>query len=109
VPFEITFTLIEPGPTDTGFGAALDRAPESEVYDATPAGDVRRAIASGDFKLTGDADRTVAAMIEAGDTSQPTARVTLGGTAYISIEKALTARLDALRAQRDVAFAADRS
>lgn len=109
VPFGITFTLIEPGPTDTGFGAALDRAPESEVYDATPAGEVRRAIANGDFIVTGNADRTVAAMIEAGDTAQPTARVTLGGTAYKSIERALTSRLDALRAQRDVAFAADRS
>lgn len=108
-PFGITMTLIEPGPTGTGFGAALDRAPESAVYAATPAGEVRRAIAGDDFVLTGDADRTVAAMIVAGDAEAPAQRVTLGSTAFNSIERALTGRLDALRAQRHVAFAADRS
>lgn len=108
-PFRITMTLIEPGPTGTGFGAALDRADESALYDATPAGDVRRAIATGGFELTGDAEHTVAAMIAAGDTEAPSRRVTLGSTAFNSIEQALTRRLDELRAQRIVAFAADRS
>jgi len=108
-PFGITMTLIEPGPTGTGFSAALDRADESPVYDATPAGEIRRAIATGGFELTGDADHIVAAMIAAGDTEAPSRRVTLGSTAFNSIEQALTRRLDALRAQRDVAFAADRT
>ncbi len=109
VPFGITFTLIEPGPTGTGFGDALDRAPESQAYDTTAVGEVRRAIANGNFELTGDADRTVAAMIVAGDMARPPRRVALGSTAFNSIERALSGRLDELRAQRAVAYAADRS
>lgn len=108
-PFGISFTLIEPGPTGTGFGAALDRAPETAVYDATPAGDVRRAVADGSFVITGDADRTVDAMIAAGDAQTPLRRVVLGSTAYDNIERALQQRLDALRAQKDIAYAADQS
>ena len=108
-PFGITATLIEPGPTDTGFGAALDRAEENKIYDVTPVGEIRRAIASGAFELTGDADRTVAAMIAAGDTDAPTRRVTLGSTAFNSIERALSSRLTELQAQRGIAFAADRT
>ncbi|MGF7151131.1 NAD(P)-dependent dehydrogenase (short-subunit alcohol dehydrogenase family) [Sphingomonas zeicaulis] len=108
-PFGITFTIIEPGPTGTNFGAALDRAPESPVYDATPAGAVRRAVADGSFVIKGDADRTVDAMIAAGDAEKPPRRMALGSTAYESIERALVARLEELRAQRDVAFAADMS
>jgi NAD(P)-dependent dehydrogenase (short-subunit alcohol dehydrogenase family) len=108
-PFGITTTLIEPGPTGTGFGDALDRAPATVPYDDTPAGAVRRAIADGSFVITGDADRTVDAMIVAGDTAQPSRRVTLGSTAYDNIERELTRRLDELRAQRAVAYAADRS
>jgi NAD(P)-dependent dehydrogenase (short-subunit alcohol dehydrogenase family) len=108
-PFGIDFTLIEPGPTGTGFGAALDRAAESKIYDATPAGEVRRAITDGSFELTGDADRTVDAMIAAGDDPAAARRVALGSTAFINIERELTLRLQELRAQRDVAYSADRT
>jgi NAD(P)-dependent dehydrogenase (short-subunit alcohol dehydrogenase family) len=107
-PFGISITIIEPGPTETGFGAALDCAPETEIYDATPAGAVRRAIADGSFVLTGDADRTVDAMIAAGDADHPPLRVALGSAAYMNIEKALTGRLEELRTQREVAYSADR-
>lgn len=108
-PFDIVFTIIEPGPTETGFGAALDRAPETAVYEDTPAGAVRRAVADGSFVLTGDADRTVDAMIAAGDTETPTRRVTLTSTAFDNIERELGKRLAELRQQRDLAYAADRS
>jgi hypothetical protein len=101
-------TLIEPGPTGTGFASAVDLAPALPAYDATPAGALRHAVMSGAFELVGDADRTVAAMIAAGDAAEPTRRVALGSTAYQSIEQALTARLAELRAQRDIAFSADR-
>ena len=107
-PFGITMTLIEPGPTATGFREGLDRAPASAVYDATPAGEVRRAVADGSFVLRGDAARTVEAMIAAGDAERPSRRLALGSTAYDNIERALTGRLAELRAQRDVAHAADR-
>ncbi|MFT4055242.1 MAG: SDR family oxidoreductase [Novosphingobium sp.] len=108
-PFGITFSIIEPGPTETGFGAALDRAPETQVYDDTPAGAVRRAVADGSFVLTGDADRTVDAIIAAGDAQVAARRVALGSTAFLNIERELTRRLDELRAQRELAFSADRA
>jgi NAD(P)-dependent dehydrogenase (short-subunit alcohol dehydrogenase family) len=107
-PFGIDFLLVEPGPTATNFGAGLDRAEEMSVYDATPAGAVRRAVAEGGFAVRGDASRTVDAMIAAADADKPALRLALGSTAYDSISEALAGRLDALRAQRDAALSADR-
>lgn len=108
-PFGIRFTLVEPGPTATGFGAGLDLTEPMSVYDATPAGDVRRAVLGGGFEIRGDADRTVEAMIVAADADAPPRRLTLGSAAFENIEAALAARLAELRDQRDVAYGADRS
>ncbi|MDV3458287.1 SDR family oxidoreductase [Sphingomonas sp. HF-S4] len=108
-PFGIEFTLIEPGPTGTGFGAALDRAAEDPIYHGTPAGDVRRAIAEGNFVIKGDVERTADAMIAAGDAVKPARRVALGSAAYDNIERELLRRLEELKAQRDVAYAADQA
>jgi hypothetical protein len=78
-----------------------------DVYADTPAGAVRRAIASGSFAIKGDAERTVTAMIAAADAASPALRLTLGSTAYASISRALAQRLAGLEAQREVAFSAD--
>ena len=108
-PFGIDFIIIEPGPTGTNFGASLVRATPMQVYENTPAGELRRAIAQGNFAIKGDAQRTVDAMIAAADQAHPALRLTLGSTAYDSISTALTARLDALKAQRERALSADRT
>lgn len=107
-PFGIDFVIAEPGPTVTNFGANLVRADAMDVYEQTPAGDVRRAIGDGSFVVKGDAARTVAAMIVAAESVAPPLRLTLGSTAYASVSKALSARLAALAAQQDVAQSADR-
>ncbi|PRD41609.1 short-chain dehydrogenase/reductase [Phyllobacterium phragmitis] len=107
-PFGIDFILAEPGPTATKFAAGLDSAAPTKIYDATPAGDVRRGIADGSFEIKGDAARTVDAIIAAADAERPPLRLALGSTAYESISRALEERLRAIRAQRDVAFSADR-
>jgi NAD(P)-dependent dehydrogenase (short-subunit alcohol dehydrogenase family) len=107
-PFGIDFIIAEPGPTGTNFGAALDHAERSGIYEETPAGEVRRLIAGGEFVIRGDAASTVEAIIEAADSDHPPLRLALGGTAYENIRAALTKRLEALEAQRDVAFSADR-
>jgi NAD(P)-dependent dehydrogenase (short-subunit alcohol dehydrogenase family) len=107
-PFGIDFILAEPGPTATNFGAGLVRPAPMDVYDNTPAGDVRRAIDGGGFVLKGDGARTVAAMIAAADSAEPPLRLALGSTAYESISTALTQRRTAIEAQREVAFSADR-
>lgn len=106
-PFGIDFVIVEPGPTKTGFGAGLDHAAQLDIYDATPAGDVRRAIASGAFAIKGDAERTVDAMIAAADAERAVSRLTLGSSAFANIETALTKRLDVLRAHRDISYSAD--
>lgn len=106
-PFGIDFVLVEPGPTGTSFGANLVRAAPLAAYEATPAGDVRRAITTGAFVVRGDAERTVDAMITAADEERRALRLALGGTAFESISSALTRRLAALEAQRDVAYSAD--
>jgi NAD(P)-dependent dehydrogenase (short-subunit alcohol dehydrogenase family) len=106
-PFGIDFIIVEPGPTGTNFGASLVRAAAMDIYDDTPAGAVRRAIAQGNFAIKGEAARTVDAMISAADSAKPTLRLTLGSTAYNSISRALALRLAAIEAQREVAFSAD--
>jgi NAD(P)-dependent dehydrogenase (short-subunit alcohol dehydrogenase family) len=106
-PFGIDLVIVEPGPTSTQFGAGLDHAAPMREYDDTPAGEVRRAVASNSFAIRGDARKTVAAMIVAADSAKPPLRLTLGGGAYGSISAALSERLKRLEAQRDVAFSAD--
>ncbi|WP_205624618.1 SDR family oxidoreductase [Marinobacter nanhaiticus] len=106
-PFGIDFIIAEPGPTGTNFAANLVRPPLMEVYENTPAGEVRRAVDSGSFDIKGDAARTVEAMIAAADREKPALRLTLGSTAYESISNALTRRLAELTSQRDIALSAD--
>jgi NAD(P)-dependent dehydrogenase (short-subunit alcohol dehydrogenase family) len=107
-PFGIDFIIAEPGPTGTNFGANLVRAIPLDAYAETPAGAVRRAISDGSFEIKGDAARTVSAILSAAESEKPPLRLTLGSTAYSSISQALSARLSALEAQRDVAVSADR-
>jgi NAD(P)-dependent dehydrogenase (short-subunit alcohol dehydrogenase family) len=106
-PFGIDIVIAEPGPTATEFARGLDHAPQMDVYDATPAGDVRRALSSGEFKIKGDAERTVDAMIQVADAAQPRRRIALGSTAFENIHRALSARLDDLLAQKSLTFMGD--
>ena len=108
-PFGIDFLLVEPGPTATSFKAGLDQAKPMTVYDATPAGEMRRSLSNGSFAVLGDAERTVAAIIDAADAERPPLRLALGSTAYRSISAALAHRLERLEAQRAIALSADRS
>jgi NAD(P)-dependent dehydrogenase (short-subunit alcohol dehydrogenase family) len=106
-PFGIAFTLIEPGPTRTNFGAGLVRSLPMKVYKDTSVGEVRHAMASGEFKVTGDANKMVDAMIAAADSSAPPLRLTLGSIAYGSIHKALNDRLAGLAASKTITLSTD--
>jgi NAD(P)-dependent dehydrogenase (short-subunit alcohol dehydrogenase family) len=106
-PFGIDFIIVEPGPTGTSFGASLVWPVPMELYNNTPVGALRRAIAEGGFSVRGDAGRTVDALISAADSLKPALRLTLGSTAYNSISSALSQRLAAVEAQREIAFSAD--
>lgn len=106
-PFGITFMLAEPGPSATDFSKGIVSAPVSETYENTPAGDVRRAIASGDFKITGDPVKMAQAMIEAVDRDVMPKRLALGSGTYTSIRTALEGRLAVLEAEKEITLSVD--
>jgi NAD(P)-dependent dehydrogenase (short-subunit alcohol dehydrogenase family) len=106
-PFGIDFLLVEPGPTATDFKAGLAHATPMAAYDGTPVAHIRRALEDGGFGTLADAGRSVHAMVAAMDADAPPLRLALGGNAYRSIIKALSGRLAAIEAQREVALSAD--
>ena len=105
-PFGITFTIAEPGPTRTEFGAKVVSPPALAAYDGTPAGEVRRLVADRAFQLS-EPERMVHAMIDSVDQSPAPRRLVLGSGAYSRIRAALVDRLAALDAQKDLALAVD--
>ena len=107
-PFGIGFTIVEPGPTQTGFRAGVESAPPMAAYEDTPAGAIRRAIASGGFGLPGDAARVAQAMIDNLDADPAPKRLVTGRGAWERVRAALALRLSELDAQREVAFSTDR-
>lgn len=106
-PFNIEFTLIEPGPTQTNFVGGMVSPPPMDVYDQTPAGEVRRGLASGSFGVLGDPVKVVRAMIASTDQHPAPRRLTLGKNAYTQIQAALRTRLAELENQQDIAFSTD--
>lgn len=106
--FGIDFLIIEPGPTATSFATGLDQAAPLPCYENTPASEMRRAIASGDFAIKGDAAKTVEAIILTADLPAPPLRLALGSTAYQSISKALAARRKELEENKPLTLSADR-
>jgi NADP-dependent 3-hydroxy acid dehydrogenase YdfG len=106
-PFNISFTIAEPGPTKTNFAAGLVSAPALAVYAGTPSGELRRALAAGTFKIRGDVSKMAQAMMDSMDQPAAPKRLTLGAGAYSSIRAALTERLTALEAQQQIALAVD--
>lgn len=98
-PFGIGLTIVEPGATATGFGAALDSAPVMPEYDAGPAGDVRRAVAAGALQITGDATKVAAAIIDAANEEPPRLRVPLGDDTFEDVRASYLARLEEHDAQ----------
>lgn len=103
-PFGINLTIVEPGATPTGFSSALDRAPVMPEYEDTPAGDVRRAIASGDFGLPNDPQKIANAIVDLVESGATPLRLPLGSDTYDDIRASLVARLAEHDAHRDVAF-----
>lgn len=106
-PFNIEFTLVEPGPAKTSFGSGMVRPEPMPAYENTPANDVRRAVINGSFKLKGDASKMAQAIVESTAISPAPKRLTMGSNAYLSIRKALLDRVAALDAQKDIAFSTD--
>ncbi|MEN2396427.1 SDR family oxidoreductase [Pseudomonas halotolerans] len=106
-PFGIEFTLVEPGPTRTNFGAALVRPPAMAEYEQTPAGEVRKAIAEGTFPLTGDPQKMARVMLEIVDVDPAPRRLLLGRGAYERVRNALVQRLAELEQYQALAMSTE--
>ncbi|KII98017.1 short chain dehydrogenase [Xanthomonas phaseoli pv. phaseoli] len=105
--FGIHFTLAEPGPARTNFGAALVRTDIPADYADTPVGALSRALDDGSWVIAGDPQRMVDAMIASTEHTPPPRRLVMGASAYHSIRQALGARLAELEAQRGIALSTD--
>lgn len=106
-PFNIEFTIVEPGAAKTNFGAGLVRAPAMAVYESTPAGELRRGIATAAFRVPGDPLKMVQAMIDLVDRKPSPARLALGSDTYAMVRAALVERIAALDAQKEIALSTD--
>ncbi|RNL80744.1 SDR family oxidoreductase [Sinomicrobium pectinilyticum] len=102
-PFNIYFTLSEPGPTATSFGASVKQAEVMEEYKGTPVQEVRDLLENG-FGPLGDAGKVADAMIACARKKNPPLRLALGKIAYDHIEEALQERLRHIYAQKDIAY-----
>lgn len=102
-PFGIGVTIVQPGATPTGFGAALALAEAMPEYASTPAGDVRRAVGAGTFPIPNDPERVVAALIDAAETQPAPLRVPLGTDTYDDVRASYVARLEEHDRFREVA------
>jgi hypothetical protein len=88
-PFNVEFTIAEPCPAKTSFGGGLVSPPPMDVYENTPAGEMRRAFAAGTFIVKGDPIKMAQAMIDSVDRSPAPKRLALGRGTYTSIRAAL--------------------
>ncbi|GAB7070218.1 SDR family oxidoreductase [Mycobacterium hodleri] len=102
-PFGIRTTLVEPGVVRTGFFDASTRVPPSAPYRGGPAD--RPPLSTDD--MVDSQEKTVAAMIRAGDSDDPPRRLVLGSDAWQLVTDALRGRLEELTAQRANAATAD--
>jgi NAD(P)-dependent dehydrogenase (short-subunit alcohol dehydrogenase family) len=105
-PFGITFTLAEPGPTRTDFGAKIVSPPALAAYNHTPVGEVRRMVAGRAFPFS-EPQGIVNAMIASVDQDPVPRRLVMGDGAYSRVRATLVERLSALDAQKDIALAVD--
>jgi NADP-dependent 3-hydroxy acid dehydrogenase YdfG len=103
----IAVIIVEPGAHKTGFGAGLVTAPVMDAYEQTPAGDVRRAIASGTFPVKGDVNKTVQAMIDVVEINPAPRRLAMGRDAYTDMRASLVSRLEELETQKEQAISSE--
>ncbi|MFG1642523.1 SDR family oxidoreductase [Amycolatopsis sp. NPDC049252] len=102
--FGIHLTIVEPGGTRTGFASALRYTEETAPYRDNVVGRTRRRLeATGDDTLTGDPAKLAAVVFRTTRDPHPPVRLALGSDTYDAVHAALSERLTALEAQKDLA------
>ncbi|MGW7514482.1 SDR family oxidoreductase [Streptomyces sp. NPDC054796] len=102
--FGIHLTLVQPGATRTGFGPALRYTVETDAYRDNAVGRTRRFLSSADESVfTGDPAKLAAVIHGTTRHPDPPLRLALGSDTYEAVHSALTERLGALEAQKDLA------
>jgi NAD(P)-dependent dehydrogenase (short-subunit alcohol dehydrogenase family) len=107
-PFKIGVTIVEPGGarTEFRFGSSKLAAP-MDAYKGTPAGMVHAFIKDTSRLPIGDPSKMVRLMIDGVDQNPAPRRLVLGSDSFKAIQKALSDRLAAVEAQKDLAFSTD--
>ncbi|MBW6421684.1 SDR family oxidoreductase [Rhizobium sp. XQZ8] len=107
-PFGIDMTIVEPGGARTNFRFGSARVgPALEAYENTPAGMTRKILADTSRLPIGDPAKMVEFIIESANQHPAPRRLVLGSDSYMMIERALSERLEAIRAQKEIAFSTD--
>lgn len=106
--FGIGTTIIEPGGARTEFRYGSSQlAARLPAYDASPARLARQMLEAKTAVPIGDPERMVEIILASADQEPAPLRITLGSDAYNAMHKALSARLAALEAQRELALSTD--
>ena len=95
-PFNIRFTIAEPGPTRTDFGNSLSIAEPIEAYENTPVNEIRKLIDTGFAELDDVAD-VAEAIIKCTILKNPPLRLPIGSVATKNLVTGLQKRLDAIK------------
>jgi len=106
--FNIGVTIVEPGGARTDFRYGSPKlGAQMDAYNNSPAGMVSTIFKDTSRLPQGDPAKMVKFMIDSVDQNPAPKRIALGSDSYTTIHKALTERLAALEAQKDLAFSTD--
>jgi NAD(P)-dependent dehydrogenase (short-subunit alcohol dehydrogenase family) len=107
-PFKIGVTIVEPGGarTEFRFGSSKLSTP-MEAYKGTPAAMVHAFIKDTSRLPIGDPLKMVKIIIDSVEQNPAPKRLVLGSDSFKAMQKALSERLAAVEAQKDLAFSTD--
>lgn len=108
-PFGIGVTIVEPGAARTGFRAAATAAlgADLDAYRGTPIGQLRTVLSDPARTPGGDPQRMAEAIVESAAAEPAPLRLVLGSDAQAILDRALSARLEQVRAQAETASRTD--
>jgi NAD(P)-dependent dehydrogenase (short-subunit alcohol dehydrogenase family) len=107
-PFNISLTIVEPGGARTAFRYTSSKlGPKIDAYDISPVSSVRNMLEAATAVPPNDPTKIAAAIINSVEQNPAPKRLVLGSDCYGAIHKALSERLAALEAQKDLAHTTD--